>query len=38
MFRIHPSMDECWINEMDVCVNVCMYVWVMVLQSISFSV
>ena len=24
MFRIHPSMDECWINEMDVCVNVCM--------------
>jgi len=25
MFHIHPSMDECWINEIYMCVCECIY-------------
>jgi hypothetical protein len=35
MFHIHPSMDECWINEMYM--YVCMYVCIVTYQGSSVT-
>ena len=39
MFHIHPSMDECWINEINICVCVCecMYIFVCMPESWCYN-